>query len=326
MAASHVGLAVAGFTSADYLRRRGVDANAYPVRDNVDIVKAIDKYNELHSKRLTNVVISAPWLSTWDVKALLRHYPEIEFLILSHSNVGFLQADPWGLALYRQYAELARTHKNLHIGGNCTRFVRWFETAYQVECYCLPNLYPGGEDVRSKVWDCSSNVVKIGAFGAIRPEKNFMCAAAAATVMKQALDVPVELHMSAGGEGCKSTTLSAIEQMTENIPNFRLIRHGWETWDKFIKLVGSMDLMIQVSYTESFNMVTADGISRGVPVVVSPVINWAPESWKADPDDVMDIASTGYRLLENDQGHLGSQALKAHNEKSFAYWTDYFTR
>ena len=86
------------------------------------------------------------------------------------------------------------------------------------------------------------------------------------------MGVPVELHMTSGGEVRQSTALRAIKEMTSKIEGFTLVDHKWETWNKFITLVSTMDLLIQVSYTESFNMITADGISVGVPSVVSPVI------------------------------------------------------
>ena len=42
---SCVGLNVAGYTTARYLRQRGIAARAYAVRNNIDIVRAIDEYN-----------------------------------------------------------------------------------------------------------------------------------------------------------------------------------------------------------------------------------------------------------------------------------------
>jgi hypothetical protein len=54
---------------------------------------------------------------------------------------------------------------------------------------------------------------------------------------------------------------------------------------------------LQPSYTESCNMVTADGVAEGVPSVVSDAIDWAPEHWKANVDDVLDIARVGRCLL-----------------------------
>jgi hypothetical protein len=321
---SCVGLNVAGYTTAKYLKHRGVDVNVFPVRHNVDVVHAIDEYNQTHEHRLTHVVISAPWISVYDMKNLINHFPEIQFVVLSHSNVGFLQADPCGVELYRHYAKLAEHHKNFRVGGNCRKFTDWFEAAYRHKCVCLPNIYTT-ERVRSKVWDGVSPI-KIGAFGAIRPEKNFMTAAAGALAIHSALGIPMELHMSTGGDGCKSTTLPAIKEMTENIPGFKLIRHDWDNWDKFIQLITEMDLLIQVSYTESFNMVTADGVSVGVPTVVSPVIFWAPESWMADADDALQVAATGIKLLTSDQKYLGADALCENNEKSLKCWFNFLSQ
>lgn len=316
--ASCVGLNVAGFTTAKYLNKHGIHTSVFPVRHNVDIVNAIDKYNETHDHRITHAIISAPWLSVHDVKSLIKNFSDVKFVILSHSNVGFLQADPYGVELFREYAKLSDTYPNLLVGGNSIRFVNWFRAAYNKKCICLPNIYPT-DHVKSKVWNRNAPL-KIGAFGAIRPEKNFMTAAASAVAIHSLLGIPVELHMSTGGENCRSTTLPAIVQMTKDIKDFKLIRHDWNTWDKFIKLIAHMDLLISPSYTESFHMVTADGISVGVPSVVSPVISWAPDSWKADPDDALDIADVGIKLLTENQHHLGSNALLKHNEESFKRW------
>jgi len=321
---SCVGLNVAGFTTAKYLRHRGIDTVVFPVRDNIDIVTSIDHYNETHEKRLTHVVISAPWVSIHDMKSLIENFSDIEFVVLSHSNVGFLQADPYGTELFRRYAELSKTHKNFKVGGNCIKFAEWFKTAYKEQCICLPNIYPV-ERIRGKIWK-GTTPIKIGAFGAIRPEKNFMTAAAAAVAIQSILEEPVELHMSTGGDGCQSTTLPAIEQMTDGIKGFTLVRHDWNNWDEFIKLVAQMDLMIQPSFTESFNMVTADGVSVGVPSVVSPVIFWAPDFWKVDSDDAMEIALKGMDLLNDDHGCAASDALRLNNDISLSFWFEFLKR
>ena len=63
--------------------------------------------------------------------------------------------------------------------------------------------------------------------------------------------------------------------------NVKLVENGWQSWPKFRQSVAHMHLLLQPSYTESFNMVTADGVAEGVPSVVSHAIDWAPEHWKA---------------------------------------------
>jgi hypothetical protein len=313
---SCVGLNVAGYTTAKYLRGKGIDAEAFAVRHNVDVVKILDKAR--HQLRpFTHVVISAPWLTLHDLKSLIRHFHHTKFAVLSHSNIGFLQADPNAIKLFRLYAEFSETVDNFMVGGNNYSFVHWFRAVYNENCVLLPNLYPIGH-IHGKRWN--SDVLNIGAFGAIRPEKNFMTAAAAALVIQNQLNVPLRLHMSTGGDGCKSTTLPAIEEMVEGLPSVELIKHDWDSWDRFIKLIGKMDLLLQLSYTESFNMITADGISVGVPSVVSPVIRWAPEQWKAEPDNVVEVAEVGIRLLLENQGHRGERALNKHNERGFPFW------
>lgn len=309
--ASCVGLQVAGYTTAKYLRHIGVDAHAFAVRHNVDIVREINHHSPTH------VAISAPWLTLHDLKGLVLGYPHIRFTVICHSNVGFLQADPGGIELLRLYAELARHVDNLSVSGNCPHFVNWFRVAYQERCHLLPNLYLV-ERRRGKRW--SGTHLRIGALGAIRPEKNLMTAAAASLAIYRELGVPTELHMSTGGEECRCSTLRAIEEMTEGFRHFKLIRHHWNFWDQFIRLIKTMDLVIQVSYTESFNMVTADAISEGVPVVVSPPIYWAPSTWRADPDNALDVARVGSELLRFNQKYKGADALLRHDRAGAKHW------
>src|SRR4051812_28629247 len=187
---SCVGLNVAGFTTAKVLQDHGIDVVVYPVRHNIDIVESIEKYNKEHDEPLNHVVISAPWLSPYDLECMLKHFRHIRFVILSHSNVGFLQADPDGLKLLRCYYALAATYENLQIGGNSPRFVNWMRHAYNKDAILLPNLYPVGDDVVQKQY--TGGLLKIGAFGAVRPEKNFMTAAAAACAISKSLNQPVE--------------------------------------------------------------------------------------------------------------------------------------
>lgn len=309
--ASCVGLQVAGYSTAKYLRSIGIDAHAFAVRNNVDIVQDIKKH------RPTHVTISAPWMTLHDLKSLVHHFRNIKLTVICHSNVGFLQADPGGMELLRLYARFANTVDNFSLSGNCPHFVEWFRQAYSERCRLLPNLYLT-KRIESKRWH--GKHLRIGALGAIRPEKNLMTAAAAAVSMWRQLNVNTELHMSTGGEDCRCPTLNAIEEMTERLGGFKLVRHHWNFWDKFIELVETMDLVIQISYTESFNMITADSISVGVPVVISPVIYWGPKRWMCNPDDALDAAEVGIELLTERQFYRGADALRRHDEEGERHW------
>ena len=316
---SHIGLGVAALANAEYLNEHGECAAVFPVRHNIDIVKSITDYAKEHGHRLTHAVISAPWLSTRDMAEIVKFFPMIQFVVVSHSNVGFLQADPQGIRLLRDYIELSRKHDNLSVGGNSEKFTRWLSEAYGDHAVLLPNMYPvqPGLDFGSH---CDGDVIKIGSFGAIRPLKNQLTAAAAAMIISKRLKIPVEFHLSAGREeGGGNIVLNAIQQMTADVPNFKLILDGWTGWHEFRHLVSEMDLLIHPSYTESFNMVSADGISQNVPVVGSEAIYWLPRNWKADADNAIEIAEVGIKLLHEGVAE-GIIALDKHNSRSFADW------
>lgn len=314
LSTSCVGLNVAGHATAKVLNQNGIRTTVFPVRHNVDLVNDIDKYNEHHGHSLTHVAISAPWLSVYDLEQILIAYPDIKFAVLSHSNVGFLQADADGVRLLRRYIELAKQYDNLQVGGNSRKFADWLRAAYGYKPVLLPNLYPIC-GLTEKPWQYGT--IKIGAFGAVRPYKNFITAAGAAVALQRSINVPVEFHMSTGGE---SGNTRAIEQIFEGT-QVTLIKHEWTLWNHFIKLIGDMDVMMQPSFTESFNMITADGISVGVPSVVSDAINWAPEDWKADSDDALSVMRVARTLLTDDRvRNQGFFALNDHNIFGLEHW------
>lgn len=319
---SHIGLCVAALTNARVLSQHGIHTAVFPVKHNVDLVNAIYEYNDEHEHPLTHVIISAPWMSKMDMVSLIEGFPNINFVIESHSNVGFLQADPQGVALLRETLKLSEIYPNIKVGGNSHKFVDWMKLVYGDDVVYLPNLYPICSDrlePRHK-----AGPLRIGLFGAIRPLKNFMTAAAAALAIHAEMRVPVELHMSASGEGNGGDVKRAIDQMVKDVPGFKLITHVWRPWQEFIKVVAEMDLLLQPSYTESFNMITADGISVGVPSVVSEAITWAPDYWKADSDTALDIAAVGIDLLVRpDVIDDGVEALRRQNRMGVENWKKY---
>jgi hypothetical protein len=85
-----------------------------------------------------------------------------------------------------------------------------------------------------------------------------------------------------------------------------------------------MDLLLQPSYTESFNIVTADGVSEGLASVVSSAIDWAPKHWRADVDDALDIARVGVGLLHDPHAPRdGWEALAKHTADGLLSWRSF---
>jgi hypothetical protein len=319
---SHIGLGVSAINTSKVLRRAGVAAEVWP------IVHSNDLSARLRQDPATHVVISAPWIPSSDLQALVAAHPNTRFAVNCHSNVGFLQADTNGVKLVREAMELEAGTFNFNLAGNCRKFCQWIRGAFGWPCTYLPNLYylESNQIPNRPLWH--GGALRIGAFGATRPLKNFMSAAGAALEIARSLKADLEIWMSAGRtEGGGDTILRSAHAMLDGLPHVKLVENGWQSWPKFRQSVGHMHLLLQPSYTESFNMVTADGVAEGVPSVVSDAIDWAPDHWKARVDDVFDIARVGRQLLSDPYAARdGFQALQRHNDDGFRAWTDFLSR
>jgi hypothetical protein len=199
--------------------------------------------------------------------------------------------------------------------------------AFGAPCKFLPNLYYLDRTPNWHQKNYCNGPLRVGVFGATRPLKNLMSAAGAALELSSNLQVPLELWLSAGrSEGGGECVLGAVQEMLTGLPNVKLVLSGWQTWPNFRKTISHMHLLLQPSYTESFNMVTADGIAAGLASVVSDAIDWAPDDWKANVDDVLDIARVGRRLLCDPRAaEEGFHALQRFNSDGIRAYHQYLT-
>ena len=118
--------------------------------------------------------------------------------------------------------------------------------------------------------------------------------------------------------------VDAVRQMMNGLAHVKLVENGWQPWPQFRQTVRHMHLLLQPSYTESFNVVTADGVAEGVPSVVSEAIDWAPRSWIAPVDDANAMARVGRRLLDSRWAvRRGRAALKEHNRRAMCAWDEF---
>lgn len=314
---SHIGLGVAALNTAKTLRAAGIAAEVWP------IVSAADLRTRLDST-ISHVITSAPWIASQDWQRITADYPSIGFVVNCHSNVGFLQADSNGVKLVREGMDIERGTWNFHVAGNSRRFCRWLRAAYEAPCAYLPNMYHLEPQPPAARTLFPGGTLRIGAFGATRPLKNLMSAAGAALEIAARLRTTVELWVSAGRSEGGNGIMNAVHAMTDGLPHLKLVESGWQSWPSFRTTVRHMHLLLQPSYTESFNMVTADGIAEGVPSVVSAAIDWVPKYWSAAFDDVLDIARVGRHLLSDPHAAAdGFQALKTHNTDGLASWKQY---
>ncbi len=315
---SHIGLGVAAMNNQKVLRSLGLKVDVLPCVSVVDLARSLAQTPRTH------VIVSAPWIQTNDLAQLAMKYGETYFAENCHSNVGFLQADPNGVRLFREAINLGIGTHNFHVAGNSKRFVEWVHASFGADCAYLPNCYYlDSHTPMEHCWQQQPGVpLRVGVFGAPRPLKNMVSAAAAALQVSRELRRPLEFWISSGRlESGSPTVLKAITELLSGLPGVSLHYNGWSSWPDFRRLLAQMHLLLQPSYTESFNMVTADGIAMGVPSVVSDAIDWVPGSWIAHGDEVTDIAETAIRLLHDRHAvRDGYAALVKHNITGARSW------
>jgi hypothetical protein len=272
-------------------------------------------------------VISAPWIPTTDLMQLCNTWHDIEFTVVSHSNVGFLQADANGVRLLREAADLQTSSMNFRIGANNNKLITWWQSVYHTPMRWLPNMYDLTlvETVPQRY--TPGRALRIGSFGATRPLKNILTAGAAALEIAGRLQQDLEFYVSSGrAEGGGDTITRALEALFAGLPDAKIVHSGWQPWPGFRRAVRHMDLLIQPSYTESFCMVVADGVAEGVPSVTSDAIDWVPARWAAASDNANDLASAGIGLLHDPTASAtGLKALRQHNAAGLAAWIGLLT-
>jgi hypothetical protein len=310
----HIGLGVAALNTSLTLNDHGFNAQVVGIVKYQDIDTIVQQYKP------NVVVISAPWIPPHYFKYVVAKHPLVHFVSICHSNVGFLFADTNGIKNLRSYFEIQKAYPNFHIAGNSEKFKIWLSRAYDVPCLWLPNLYHLPKKF-NKIVKNKNSVLKLGCYGAVRPLKNIMTSAGVALEISSRLKRPVEFWVSGGRTetgawGVKQAIAALLEGTSVTIKeNF------WQPWEEFRKTVASMDLLLQLSYTESFNMVTADGIAEGVPSVVSEAIDWCPKQWIANCDDCDEIASVAISLLRNPGSiKLGRKMLRKYISRGTREW------
>lgn len=329
---SHIGLGVAALNTSKVLRRHGYWSEVWPIGSADDLKKRLLAAQEEAARQgqipVSHVIISAPWITGPEMMSLVSAHPEIAFCVTLHSNVGFLQADPRAFTILRDGLNLSQSVHNFVVGGNCERFTDWIQRTYNAPCVFLPNLY----DTSSFVPYTSGrqyqrgDTLRIGCFGATRVLKNAITAGAAALQIAKQLGASLEFWINRGRDGGEHM-LRGLMEMYGNERAAVVREQWWQSWPEFRRTVGHMHLLMQPSFTESFNMVTADGIAEGVCTVASEAINWVPRRWQGNADDTGDLARVGlYLLNDNCAIEEGREALAEYVTLGLEEYRKFFSR
>lgn len=307
----------------------GFETKLVQVHDNNDIDREVTLFKPTH------VIIEAYWVVPEKFRILNKLHPNVKWIIRNHSNVPFLANEGIAFAWTIDYLQIP----NVYVSSNHKLCHRDFEAMavatgerdLQDRLVYLPNYYPI-DDIHPKTRICSSGTLDISCFGAIRPLKNQMIQAMAAVEYARLQGKRLRFHINSNRvEGRGDPILKNLREMFKRLPDADLIEHTWLAHDEFLHLVSSMDMSLQVSYNETFNIVAADSVACNVPIVTSPEVFWVHPMFHADPNDMMSIVNTMMRITKFKKFKkflmmLNRYRLKMYNQNSERAWKMGLTR
>jgi hypothetical protein len=329
---NHKGLSTGLYNSAkfmdDMLNESGIESHLEVVVDNNCIDREVTKY------RPTHCIIEALWVVPEKFKILSKLHPTVTWILRLHSDIPFMSAEGMAMEWVGDYAAF----DNLIIAPNDPRMVQqmrlmlklryqWSDEEIERRVVYLPNYYT--RDRRDRFFHITKDTVNISCFGAMRPLKNHLNQAFAAIKFADKIGKRLKFHINSTRiEGRAEPVLRNLKDLFVNVHDsgHQLVGHAWHPREEFLKICDQIDIGLQVSFNETFNIVAADLISRGVPVVGSREIPWLDPIDQADPTDVDDIVrhlqqvydDPGLNIFRNRVG------LLHYTEKTQSIWSNYF--
>lgn len=265
----------------DYLSKF-MDAKLVSVTDGNGVDKVVTEFDP------DIVVLEALWVSPLKLNELVNipRHKKRKWIIRIHSKAPFLANEGVALKWIYEYGLI----NNVLIAPNTTELTEQLRFALPLGEYIyLPNIYKFEDFEDKSKLNNNDKIINIGCFGAIRPMKNTFHQALACIEFAELKNKTLRFHVNT----------SRVEQSGENVvKNLRslfennrheLVEHKWYHHKDFLSTVSEMDMGVQVSFTESFNIVTADFVAANVPIITGEDIEWMPDFLKCRPTSQKDL-------------------------------------
>lgn len=311
----------ASFVS-EMLNSNGIESKVVIVIDNNCIDKEVTLFKPTH------VFIEGFWVVPEKFDVLKPLHPTVKWFIRCHSELPFLALEGISMEWTFKYWE-----RGVGVSGNSPRINDELQllatnAGYVKEWIAekiplLPNYYT--LNVISKPQLPDKDFINVGCFGAVRPLKNQFLQAVAAIKYANLKNKKLRFHINAGRvELFGQNVLKNLKALFENLPQHELIEHDWTSHEEFLDIISQMDICLQVSFTETFNIVTADAVSRKIPVVISEEVYWA-FPYFANPTSVDDIVDkmVVVKLFSWWFTNQNISYLKDYNKSSKKNWLNY---
>jgi hypothetical protein len=297
----------------------GVDCKTVIVNDANDIDREVTNYNPTH------VILEALWVTPDKMREIVQLHQKKKWVIRIHSKIPFLAYESIAIDWIHEFAKHSFLKRFVDIASNSERTCRELSHLLKIDVLYLPNLYPINWNSDPKKQE-KRDYINIGCFGSIRPLKNTLIQAIAAIKFADSIGKTLYFHVNGKTEQNADGILKNLRNLFKHQEKHTLVEHDWYEHDEFIKVIKTMDLGMQVSYSETFNIVIADFVDNNIPVVVSREIDWLPGYTAADPNSVESIFRTLKSIWKSKMfgiALVNKIYLNTYNKKSLKFWLKY---
>lgn len=283
---------------------------------------------EIHTYKPTHVILEAIWVAPAKLIEIQKLHPKVIFVVRVHSKITFLAYEGNAISWLRQFEEIP----NVYVGFNSLETFKDFKNILKENILAwLPNLYKKIDYEKINFFNSIINFFKkpkhhhqqtfnVACFGAIRPMKDILLQAVAAIQYCNSKSLVLRFHINSGRvEQRGDSTLKNLEALFADT-RYELVQHGWLNHEQFIEVIKQIDLGMQVSLNESFNVVTADYIYNFKPVVVSHQVFWVADACKCENN--IDSIVAGIKRTIDDANLLKENLhlLHNYNQQSLKEW------
>jgi hypothetical protein len=292
--------------------RDGIEAEIIEVRDNNDIDREVTRFKP------DLVVIEALWVVPEKFPILMKLHPHVSWTVHLHSHMPFLALEGIAMEWIRGYADQGiGLIANSEASYDALRAILTRD-----EVIYLPNVYLSNPRL-TKLHD--NPVLNVACFGAVRPLKNQLLQALAAILFAKSMGKPLRFHINGtrvetGGD----PVLKNLRQLFLDVRGAELVESPWNEPEDFLDLVQTMDIGMQVSLTETFNVVSADYVTAGIPIVVSKEITWASKLCVAQDDSLSSIVDRMNKVYRSSTlVRLNQWMLNDFSHKAQMMWAEF---
>jgi len=313
----------------DMLNDAGIKSKMVTVIDNNSIDKEVKNYSPTH------VFIEGFWVVPEKFDVLKPLHPAVNWFVRCHSELPFLSQEGnainWAFEYFKR--GIGVTGNSPRINRELSHIAKWSgipDGKLDDLAPMLPNYYPVDDKKlvpeTDKLNMLDDKVFDIGCFGAIRLMKNQLMQAFSAVEFAKKHHRKLRFHINQGRVENGANTLKNLVAFFDNLkPDYELVQHPWAPHAEFVKTIKTMDICMQVSFSETFNIVTADAVNAGVPIVISSEVYWAYPFF-ADPNSSDHITKTMTTVWNRRDAFeiYNRDALKKFSQKSKLSWVAFF--